>query len=303
VLTGFKDNTTYTYYIRCRSAQGGINDNDYVLSFTLAPTPISNTSVTQGGGGGTSGVGPFPNGSSVLYQASVSLAGYTSPGSTVEILKDGSQVLATQALGNGSFLANVSGLERGTYTFSAYSVDAVQRKSASYSATMAVGAATVNNVNNIILPPSISLENNSIPIGGKAVISGMAPPNSSIEISIAPKVGTASTFSASSTATGLWGLTTDAGALPGGLYTVKARTTFQLTQSDYSIPLSLGVGQAAVSNSGVCGNPDLNGDKKVNLVDFSIQLSNWGTDGAGDLNCDGKVNLADFSILLFNWTG
>jgi len=305
VLSGFQDNTTYTYYIRCRSAQGGVNTDDAVLTFTLAPTPISNTSVTQGGSGGTTGVGPFPNGSAVLYLASVALSGTTAPGSTVEILKDGTQVLAAQADSNGNFIANVSGLERGTYTFGVYSVDAAQRKTASYSATMSVAAATINNLNNIVLPPTLSLDSNSIPIGGQAKISGSAPPNSKIEVSITPRGSLSSvlTFTGSTTATGLWGVTTDAGALSGGQYTVRARDTYQLTQSDYSIPLSLGVGQAPVTTGGACGDSDLNGDKKVNLVDFSILLTNWGTAGAGDLNCDGNVNLADFSILLFNWTG
>ena len=49
---------------------------------------------------------------------------------------------------------------------------------------------------------------------------------------------------------------------------------------------------------------DINGDGKVNLVDFSILLFHWGTsDDIADLNEDGKVSLTDFSILLFNWTG
>ena len=49
---------------------------------------------------------------------------------------------------------------------------------------------------------------------------------------------------------------------------------------------------------------DLNGDGKVNLVDFSIMLAHWGTNYApADLNGDGTVDLPDLSILLFNWTG
>jgi hypothetical protein len=48
----------------------------------------------------------------------------------------------------------------------------------------------------------------------------------------------------------------------------------------------------------------MNGDGKVNLVDFSIFLLSWQTtDAKADFNCDGQVNLGDFSIMLFNWTG
>jgi len=59
--------------------------------------------------------------------------------------------------------------------------------------------------------------------------------------------------------------------------------------------------------SGVCKGPDLNGDGKVNSVDFSILMYFWKTkppfkNTCVDLNVDGKVNAVDFSIMLFNWT-
>jgi hypothetical protein len=51
---------------------------------------------------------------------------------------------------------------------------------------------------------------------------------------------------------------------------------------------------------------DLNGDNKVNSVDFSIMLAFWKTSGpfknsSVDMNGDGKVNSVDFSILLYQW--
>ena len=56
---------------------------------------------------------------------------------------------------------------------------------------------------------------------------------------------------------------------------------------------------------------DLNGDCKVNLIDFSI-AAYWyrralSVDFAKiereQLNVDGKVNLIDFSIMAYHWTG
>lgn len=49
---------------------------------------------------------------------------------------------------------------------------------------------------------------------------------------------------------------------------------------------------------------DLNTDKKVDLVDFSILLYNWGKpkNPKADLNNDGIVDLVDFSIMLYWWT-
>ncbi len=52
---------------------------------------------------------------------------------------------------------------------------------------------------------------------------------------------------------------------------------------------------------------DLNGDGRVDLIDFSILAYWWGRavepGACYDLNHDGKVTLADFSILAYHWTG
>ena len=56
---------------------------------------------------------------------------------------------------------------------------------------------------------------------------------------------------------------------------------------------------------------DLNGDNKVNLIDFSITAfwykrvlsANFLVKETEALNGDGKVDLVDFSIMAFFWTG
>ena len=58
----------------------------------------------------------------------------------------------------------------------------------------------------------------------------------------------------------------------------------------------------------VCNkNGDINNDKKVNIVDFSIMLYFWKqsnpSNSCADINKDGIVNLFDFSVMLFWWTG
>jgi hypothetical protein len=60
------------------------------------------------------------------------------------------------------------------------------------------------------------------------------------------------------------------------------------------------------ASSGLSVGADLNGDGKVNSVDFSIMLAFWKTAGpfknpAVDINQDGEVNSVDFSILLYQW--
>jgi hypothetical protein len=102
---------------------------------------------------------------------------------------------------------------------------------------------------------------------------------------------------------GNWALQLDTADLEKGEHTAKAR--FQLSESvksGFGRSVTFTIGQS--TESGSCGKPDMNGDGKVNLVDFSIFLLHWQTDDAvADYNCDKRVNLADFSIMLFAWTG
>ncbi len=61
-----------------------------------------------------------------------------------------------------------------------------------------------------------------------------------------------------------------------------------------------------VTVASACSGADLNGDKKVNSIDFSILLAFWKTNPpfkntCVDLNGDKKVNSIDFSILLSRW--
>jgi hypothetical protein len=88
-----------------------------------------------------------------------------------------------------------------------------------------------------------------------------------------------------------------------GTYEVRAQAnTSSGLQSVMSSIVFVGVGETASPD--FRNRSDLNGDGKVNLVDFSILLSFWGTSEENpDINGDGIVNLADVSIMLFNWTG
>lgn len=302
VLSGFQDGTTYTYYIRCKGVQGAIATDDYPLTFSLAATPMSNTSVTQAGS--VIGYGPVPNGSQVLYLSSATLAGFTSPGSTVQVLKDGVQLVTVQAGADGSFHADAPNVERGTYTFSLYSTDKEQHTTATYSATLTLGQGTSNTISNIVLSPTVGLETDQVPVGNKVHVSGEAVPNSGIVVSFASKTDTSAQplqFTATTSANGVWDLMAT-GTLQKGTYQVRARQVLTAAQSDYSAPLYVGIGQSP--SVAATNRADINKDGKVNLIDFSIMLSMWGTSNPkADLNDDGVVNLADFSILLFNWTG
>jgi hypothetical protein len=88
--------------------------------------------------------------------------------------------------------------------------------------------------------------------------------------------------------------------------------TFTINSSTVTPPVNQptsGGGGSPSGNPGtvsMCIGADLNGDQKVNTVDFSILLSFWKTKApfkntCVDINKDGNVNTVDFSILLSQW--
>lgn len=313
-LTGFQNATTYTYYVRCKDVGGTANEDDYPISFTLEPTPATVVSNgTDDGAGGHGGTGDFRGGSDVLYRANVTLSGWAAPLSTIVVVQDGKALTNTTAKGDGAFSYEVSGLERGAYTFFVYSEDSQRRKSGTFSSTLTLNQGTQNFVSSIIIPPTLTLSKTSIGAGESLSAYGESVPGSVIQLVLQRKVEnrtlsdvrkfTATTTGATGNPSGVWKISVDTKGLPSGTYEVKAAATMPgLAQSSSgaSNVLSLGIGTQA---SGGVSSPDLNEDKKINLVDFSILLSLYGKEGRGDFNADGKTNLGDVSIMLFAWTG
>ncbi len=314
-LTGFVDNQLYTYYVRCSDQGGSANNDDYVISFTLKDSATSTTSVgTDTGAGGPGGTGSIQGGVSILYLANVLLSGFTVPGSTVTVLRDGKVYGTTRSTGTGSFRTQVTDMERGSYTFSLYVQDRANRRSATHAATLTLGQGTSNVLANLVIPPTLALEKTSVSPGEPIRLSGEAPPGATIEIYVnkqkAISMGSAKKYTASTTKEaegvqgGMWKYVVSAGSLGLGTYQIKARAVMESGhESGYSTMAFVGIGESP--NPDFSNRADINKDGKVNLIDFSIMLTFWGSDENpdADINSDNTVNLADFSILLFNWTG
>ena len=116
---------------------------------------------------------------------------------------------------------------------------------------------------------------------------------------------------------GLWNYTLDSEILEHGEHTTKSQTktpdgmvsqfseslAFRVGDSDVAFVRALPRAQVPVCNK----NGDINNDKKVNIVDFSILLYFWNqrtpSNRCADINTDSAVNLFDFSIMLYWWTG
>lgn len=270
------------------------------ISTTTPPTPPPPPPSGGGGGGGGVFTGTIP----VRTQTRVILQGKAYPGSTVNILKDGQVVGVAQSDSSADFSYEMSSVTPGPTTFGFWSTDGKGVRSITFTTTFQVTQNAVTTVSNVFLPPTIDLKQKKVNLGDVIESLGSTAPLARVSLFI-DKENTARATASSSSA-GTW-----TAALPTDLlsnesfHAVKAifeqSGTGAQAKSGYSQAVNFYVGAKDVRTP---SNGDINGDGKVNLIDFSILLFHWGTSNAiADLNGDGKVNLTDFSILLFNWTG
>ncbi len=262
---------------------------------------------SSGGGGGGSGSGGSDDGGEFLRQASVSLSGWAYPSSRVTVLQDGDSVGSLTARSDGTFSTEVTGLERGTYTFAVYAEDASGVRSGTYNTTITLRADTENAIAGVVIPPTISVDQDEIDPGDVISVSGYAPAESLLEVFVEQegrRIVGASTATTTAAGTGAYTLTYATDGLSLGAYNLlaRARLPAEGLESAKSAPVPIGVGQAPVGDQ--CQRADINQDTLVDLTDFSILLFNWNTtDLAADINLSGLVELADFSIMLFCWSG
>lgn len=235
-------------------------------------------------------------------QTRVVLRGKAYPNSSVKILLDGKPLSTVRADANADFLYTSSDVTPGTATFSFLATDQKGATSVTTSIVLEVIQSAVTTVANIFLPPTITVSEKQIAPGGLLTVSGQSVPLSKIFTLINPADKNTAPLMADVDSTGRWALQIDTKSLTLGFH--SAKSYFQLSdsvKSDYGKLVNFYIGTEAPSDT---PSVDLNGDEKVNLVDFSIFLTSWGTDDVRtDFNQDGTVNLADFSIMLFNWTG
>lgn len=289
-------------------ALNGTLDNLCTISCTQVSPPVSTTTpptpppVTSGGGGG--GGGSFAGNIPVRAQTRVLLEGKAYPGSTVNILKDGQVIGQAQADISANFSYDMSSVTPGPTTFGFWATDSKGVRSITFTTTFQVTQNAVTTVSNVYLPPTITLLQKKVNLGDIISSIGASAPSAKVSLFV-DKENTARAV-ATSSADGSWSAALSTTDLANeAFHAVKAMFeqfgTGEQAKSGYSQALNFYIGTRDVKLS---GTGDLNGDGKVNLVDFSILLFHWGTeDPIADLNSDIKVNLTDFSILLFNWTG
>lgn len=236
----------------------------------------------------------------------VILSGYTSALSDLFILKDG-QTIKEQKIGDdGRFRFELTDISAGSYIFGVYVRDSGGLRSPIRNVPLVLTDGMITHAENIFIAPTLSADKLEVTRGGMINFFGSSFPSALIKFYITPL----DSFSASlnSNFLGAYSYNFQTENLAFGNYTVRSQAFLNNELSSLSAPFSFNLGERTVEleNQPVLDIADLNGDGKVNLIDFSIivywyQRSNPPVHV--DLNDDGVVDLADFSILAYYWTG
>ena len=269
------------------------------VSTSSPPTPPP---PPPGGGGGGGGLidGLIP----VRAQTRVVLEGKAYPNTSINVLEDGIIVGVVRSDNDANFSYETSNVTPGPTTFGFWAVDGRGVRSITFTTTFQVTQNAVTTVSNVFLPPTIDLKSKKVGSGDSLDALGTTAPSAKVSLFVDKEKDPRAT--ATSSPAGSWNATIETLGLENEAFHAIKGMFEQIgvgeqAKSGYSQAVNFYVGTRDAVNP---GNGDLNGDGKVNLVDFSILLFHWGSDHAvADLNQDGAVNLTDFSILLFNWTG
>lgn len=312
--TGLTNGTTYYFVVRAEDIFGNsvaTSSQVYSVPAEPAPTPTPTPTTSSGGGGGGGGGGgilPPPSGT----VTKVVLKGLAYPGAKVFVLRDGATDVNVVADNDGNFQAESTLGSGGFYSFALYASDIENKRSLTVGFTVNAFSGQTVIVSDIIISPTIGADKSQVRMGNDIKFFGYSYPKSQVNVIInSSQVIADKTQSEKS---GLWTYTLNSSTLEAGDHTTKSQTVASELISPFSESLSFKVGNAdvpfgkVVSTGPSCNkNGDINNDRKVNLVDFSIMLFFWNQKNpknpCADINYDGAVNLIDFSIMLYWWTG
>ena len=295
--TGLTNGTTYYFIVRTLDSLGDVIAISNEISVTPSASP-------GGGGGGGGGSGTTTNG--------ITFSGYAFPLSRVTILKDGVLVLETIAGGDARFSVRLSDLSTGSYNFAVYGTDKDGLRSNSFSFPITIEEGDSATISGIFIAPTIDVDKSQVRKGDDITIFGQTTPESEVTIEVNSE--TQHFIETESNDDGVYLYNFNTAPLEMGGHDTKSKSLLGNGQSSgYGKEVAFLVGTENIPKVPTIGEcrADLNGDTRVNLVDFSIAAFWYKKTLSGSiittesdcLNGDAVINLVDFSIMAFNWTG
>ena len=251
-------------------------------------------------------------------RAGVLVEGYGPPQALLYILKDGAVARTVGIPSSGIFSESIGGLSPGATTIGVFAYDTDNLTTPTISVGIVLHAATITRIFDILLPPTIQVDKDVAREGERIIVSGQTFPRASVTATRSPDRQRQEVLADRS---GRWEVIYATDNLIGP-YTVTARAALSSgLRSEESESVALVViprpGREPIpprlpeeappprpeGPPPLCADP--NGDRLVNLSDFSIFLFHWGSpkDPRVDCNGDGVIDLIDLSIMFFWWTG
>lgn len=232
----------------------------------------------------------------------VIFSGRAYPNSSIEIFLKSNQTAAyrfvPQAVSNmsadGNFDVTYTGLFGGDYIFGLQARDKDGRKSGIVQASVDLLSADKLILQNIFLPPTISLLRTSVRAGDFISIAGYATTGGIVEAEIDGKISRLGIIAGGD---GYYKALLSTAQLSYGTHTIRVRQKSEGEMSDFSSNKIFTVSKVFFPMT------DLNNDGRIDISDWSIFLSLWiSKDDTArkriDFNGDGKVDIADFSIFM-----
>jgi hypothetical protein len=222
-------------------------------------------------------------------------------------LKDAQVAATTKAGADGRFEVALTGITGGSYIFGVWAEDSRGNRSITHTFPIAVTTGATTVISGIFLPPTITTDKLEVKKGDTIAVIGSSAPNADVIVLVHSDEEIPLKTKADKD--GSWISTVDTLNLDLGDHTARARASADEAISIFSKSIGFKVGTKNVVKPPEKKCPargDVNGDCKVNLVDFSI-VAYWykrqSPPAKVDVNGDGIVNLTDVSIMAYYWTG
>lgn len=269
-----------------------------------------NTSACTSGSGGGGGGGGGGWGGYIAPATGVTFSGRAYPKSTITVLKDAQIAATTIADANANFSVSVTGISSGNYIFSVYSENSKGIRSSLLTFPVSVTSGATTNIGGVFIAPTIAVDKSEVKRGDNIAIFGQSVPSGEITIAVSSEEEFFGKTAADPNGAYLYNF--DTTQLDIGQHFTKSKVAKEGAISSFSKAISFLVGtkNIAAELSKVLKG-DLNGDGRVNLIDFSIAAywykwpisAEFAVKEKEWLSGDGKVDLVDFSIMAFYWTG
>lgn len=239
--------------------------------------------------------------------ASVKISGVTAPATFVTFMENGT-VMGTDTGANlsGIFIKQLFGLEPGDHNISVYGVDSNYLTTSIINLALNAPIYQQTTVSNLLLSPTISINQAQLIPGENLIVSGSTIPSGSVNIFVESPLRI---YYTDANAEGEWTYEIDDtdSYLPGDYRIYSLVNNNSGIQSIFSNAILFTVSSSTSGDPGedpACdiSQGDLNCDSAVDLMDFSILMYYWSSAAAvADINSDGIIDLIDFSILMYYW--